>query len=228
MNGMTKKSIFRVLLALVFLCVFNVLFFLTGTSHPTSVWIAYGFIHFAYAAMLLTPVISAKNRASTVTGLSVAALSAVYFAVVLAVGIVFILLKKDTYIAELVVFILLTGVWAALLLPALIANENTAESLERSAKERYFLSDGASRVRLLVDAAQDAQCKKELERLYDLLHTSPARSDPSVQSLEYDVSREISSLEELVAANNASAVLAAAARITNLVQERNRKLRTGV
>lgn len=225
---MTKKSVFRILLSLVFLCVFNVLFFLTGTSHPTSVWIAYGFIHFAYAAMLLTPAVSAKNRAATVTGLSVTALSAVYFAAVLVVGIVCILLHKDTYIFELVVFILLTGVWAALLLPALIANENTAEALERSAKERFFLTDGASRVRLLAEAAGDAQCKKELERLYDLLHTSPARSDPSVQMLEYDISREIASLEELAAGSNASAVLAAAARITNLVKERNRKLRTGV
>ena len=40
---MNKKSILFILLDLVFLAVFNTVFFVVGgTNHPASVWVAYG------------------------------------------------------------------------------------------------------------------------------------------------------------------------------------------
>lgn len=44
---MNKKRILWILLDLVFLIIFNTIFFMLGGVHnKTSVWVAYGFIHF--------------------------------------------------------------------------------------------------------------------------------------------------------------------------------------
>ena len=44
-----KKNILTVILNTVFIVVFNTLFFLNGgTQHVASIWITYGFLHFAY------------------------------------------------------------------------------------------------------------------------------------------------------------------------------------
>ena len=59
---MNKKSILYILLDLVFLAVFNTVFFVVGgTNHPASVWAAYGFIHFSYIMVLVTPFLVRKN-----------------------------------------------------------------------------------------------------------------------------------------------------------------------
>ena len=46
---MKKKIALWIILDLIFLIVFNTVFFVAGgADHPASVWISYGFIHFAY------------------------------------------------------------------------------------------------------------------------------------------------------------------------------------
>lgn len=58
---MNKKSLLYILLDLIFLAVFNTVFFVVGgTEHPASVWIAYGFIHFSYIMVLVTPFLVRK------------------------------------------------------------------------------------------------------------------------------------------------------------------------
>ena len=59
---MRKKNVLWILLDLVFLIVFNVVFFVAGgTDHPASVWISYGFIHFSYIMLLITPILIRKS-----------------------------------------------------------------------------------------------------------------------------------------------------------------------
>ena len=44
-----KTTLIRIVFTLVFLVVFNTLFFLlSGTDNPTSVWVSYAYIHVAY------------------------------------------------------------------------------------------------------------------------------------------------------------------------------------
>ena len=59
---MNKKRVLWIFLALVFLMVFNMIFFMAGgTEHGKAVWISYGFIHFAYLMSLITPFLVKKS-----------------------------------------------------------------------------------------------------------------------------------------------------------------------
>lgn len=52
---MKRVNILWLLLDSLFLIAFNVLFFMFVDYRTDSVWVSYGFIHFSYILMLLTP-----------------------------------------------------------------------------------------------------------------------------------------------------------------------------
>ena len=145
---MNKKSILWIILDLIFLVVFNTIFFAAGGSDRTaSVWISYGFIHFAYLMVIITPFLIRESSSSAVFGFSLYAISSTYFLVELFVGLIFILLKSENHKSALIVQVLIAGVYAVLLLSHLIANEHTADSVERHEEEVSYIKTAASRVK---------------------------------------------------------------------------------
>lgn len=127
-----KKTLLHIILDAIFLIVFNAVFFtIGGTDHPASVWISYGFIHFSYLMILITPRLIRKSSSAAVFGFSLYAVSAVYFIVEFFVGLAFILLRSDTIKIALTVQIVIAGVYGAILVSNMIANEYTADALER-------------------------------------------------------------------------------------------------
>ena len=120
---MNKKSILFILLDLVFLAVFNTVFFVVGgTNHPASVWVAYGFIHFSYIMVLVTPFLVRKNSNAAVFGFALYSVSATYFFIEFVVGLIFVFVKSESYKASLVVQIIIAGVYAIMLIANMIAN----------------------------------------------------------------------------------------------------------
>ena len=77
---MKKMSILRILLNSIFFVTFNAVFFVVGSfEHAASVWISYGFIHFAYFMLLITPVLIRKGKNAAVFGFSLYSISSAYF-----------------------------------------------------------------------------------------------------------------------------------------------------
>ena len=223
---MNKKSILYILLDLVFLAVFNTVFFVIGgTEHPTSVWISYGFIHFSYLTVLAAPYLIRKSSSAAVFGFSLYSISAVYFFVEFLVGLVFIFVGSDSYKASLVVQVIIAGIYAVLLISNLIANEHTADSIERHEDEVAYIKNAASRIKLLMGKASDKKANKEIEKAYDLLHSSPSRSMATVKLLEEEIKNKVADLEDAVAANKTAAIITIAGEIIAKTDERNRKLR---
>ena len=223
---MNKKTILYILLDLVFLAVFNTVFFVVGgTEHPTSVWISYGFIHFSYLMVLATPYLIRKSSSAAVFGFSLYSISAVYFFVEFLVGLVFIFVGSDSYKASLVVQVIIAGIYAVLLISNLIANEHTADSIERHEDEVAYIKNAASRINLLMGKASDKKANKEIEKAYDLLHSSPSRSMATVKLLEEEIKNKVADLEDAVAANETAAIITIAGEIIAKTDERNRKLR---
>lgn len=223
---MNKKSILYILLDLVFLAVFNTVFFVVGgTEHPASVWISYGFIHFSYLMILATPFLIRKSSSAAVFGFSLYSISAVYFFIEFLVGLVFIFVGSDSYKASLVVQVIIAGIYAVLLISNLIANEHTADSLERHEDEVAYIKDAASRIKLLMGKASDKKANKEIEKAYDLLHSSPSRSVATVKSLEQQIKNKVNDLADVVSANDTAAIITISGEIINLTEERNRKIR---
>ena len=151
---MNKKSILYILLDLIFIAVFNTVFFVVGgTDHPSSVWISYGCIHFSYLMVLATPFLTRKSSSSAVFGFSIYSISAVYFFVEFFTGLVFIFVGSDSYKASLVIQVIIAGIYAVLLIANLIANEHTADSIERHEDELAYIKDAASRIKLRIGSS---------------------------------------------------------------------------
>ena len=223
---MKKKTILWIILDLVFIVIFNIVFFVaTGTEHPKSVWISYGFIHIAYIMVLVTPYLIRKNSSAAVFGFSLYSISSVYFFIELIVGIVFICLKQENVKISLITQLVVAGVYAAVLVSNLIANESTADSIERHEIEVAYIKDSSSRVRSLIDKLSDKNANRAIERTYDLLHASPAKSISSVHSLEREILSLTQELTSAVDDKDVERVLEITAEINAKAEERNRRLK---
>ncbi len=223
---MNKKTVLWIILDLIFLAVFNTVFFvMTGLQRPASVWISYGFIHFAYLMVIVTPFLIRKSSSAAVFGFSLYSISSTYFLIEFVTGIVFIILKSDSLKVALVVQIVIAGIYGILLISHLIANESTADSVERHEDEVAYIKTAASRIKALVGKATDKKANKEIERAYDLLHSSPTKSTSTVRYLESSVMSQISDLEDAVQAGETDLIIATAGEIISTMEERNRKLR---
>ena len=224
---MSKKTAWQVLLYAVFLVVFNTIFFVVGgTDHESSVWLSYAMIHVAYFCVVAVPLFVRKGQNAVVLGLPLYTVTTVYFIVEFVVGMLFILLESDSIKGALVVQLLLAGAYAAAFITNLIANEDTADRAERQAVEVAYIKDVALRAHLLMNKTSDKAVSKELEKVYDYLHSSPSKSDPSVAVLELEVRNQLSLLEKAVADNDGDAIVQVSNKILLTMEERNGRLKS--
>ena len=222
---MNKKSILYILLALVFLIVFNTVFFVVGGAvHPASVWISYGFIHFSYLMVIVTQLLIRKSSSAAVFGFSLHFVSTAYFFLEFIIGLVFVFVRSESYTAALVVQVIIAGIYAAMLISNMIANEYTADSVEQHESEVAYIKNAASRIKLLMGKASDKKANREIERAYDILHSSPSRSIATVSYLEEEINDKVSDLEDAVSADKTEAIIAIAGELVAKTEERNRKL----
>lgn len=135
---MKRISILWTLLNSIFLIVFNLLFFLLGNveSFTTSVWISYGFIHFAYFVLLFTPLLVRKSEVEADYQIPLYLITGTYFLIEFIAGITFILIAPETVKLTLIVQIILASVFLGCLLANLIANEYTANSHLKNNKQK--------------------------------------------------------------------------------------------
>ena len=73
--------------------------------------------------------------------------------------------------------------------------------------------------------ASDKKANREIERAYDILHSSPSRSIATVSYLEEEINDKVSDLEDAVSADKTEAIIAIAGELVAKTEERNRKLK---
>jgi len=130
---MKRFNILWLLLNSLFLIVFNLLFFTIGnvSTFNKSVWISYGFIHFAYFTLLLTTLLVRKGSEAHIYGRPLYFIAICYFFVELITGITFILIAPETTKITIIIQVILAAIFLGLLLVNMIANEHTADNAER-------------------------------------------------------------------------------------------------
>lgn len=225
---MNKKRTLWILLDLVFLAVFNVVFFVAGeTDHPASVWISYGFIHFSYIMLLVTPFLVRKSTNTAVLGFPLYSISSAYFIVAFVVGLIFIFAHSESYKLVLIVQVIIAGIYAVMLISHMIANESTADSIERHEMELRYVREASSKLKGIMDSISDKTLRKKVEKLYDLLHSSPAKSNNSVRDYELTVLDLIDALEGNINRNDIAAAETTISKIERNASERNRRLKYG-
>lgn len=223
---MKKTKFFWYLLDSIFLIVFNLYFFLLkGIDQPSSVWISYTSIHTAYLMLLITPFLVRKGSTSADYGRPLFVITTSYFFLSLIIGVVFIILSPATYTVALLVQITIAALFAVLLLTNLIANEHTADNVERHEVELKYVKETSSRLNGLLKQISDNTIRKEVEKAYDLIHGSQVKSSYNVKSVEKDVINEIDNLEKALKQNNFENIQLIADKICRLANERNRQLK---
>lgn len=223
---MNKKIFLWILLDLLFLLVFNIIFFVAGgTDHTASVWISYGFIHFAYLIILVTPFLIRKSSSAAVFGFSLYSISSTYFLLEFILGLIFIFMKSESYKTSLIVQVIIAGFYAVLLLSHLIANEHTADSVERHEEEVAYIKTASSRVKALIGKTNDRKANKKIEKAYDTLHSSPTKTVATVRSIESNIINKVAELEGAVSNQDTATIITISEEIIVLIEERNRKIR---
>jgi hypothetical protein len=215
---MKKTKIFWYLLDLIFLIVFNLYFFLLKeTGHVTSVWISYASIHFAYFMLLATPYFVRKGSTSADYG------RPLFLALI--VGVVFIIISPVSITAALVIQITIAAVFAVLLLANLIANEHTADNVEKREIELKYVKEASSKLNSILNQLSVKNHQKLAEKAYDLIRGSQVKSSNNVQSLEQEVFNQISVLEELIKNKRFDEIEETVNKVCHSAEERNRKLK---
>lgn len=224
---MKKTTMLWSLLGLLFLVVFNIIFFLVGgTEHNASVWISYFFIHFAYIMVLLFPRLVGKSPSAAVFGFAIGTIGIAYFILVLIVGIGFMLIAPENWRIALVFQIIITFIYALLLLSHMIANERTADSEARSQAELQQMKMAASELSSIMSNTTDAALRKKLEKVFEAIKYSPTRSHSLVSNIEQEILEGIDSLNSSVAMDDTTTSEKQVGNLLRLISERNRKLQT--
>ena len=225
---MNNKNFLWVILDLIFLVIFNVVFFvISGTEHPASVWISYGFIHLAYIMLLITPKLIRKSSSSSVFGFSLYSISSTYFLVEFIIGVIFIFAKPESYKVSLVVQIITFGIYAAMIISHIIANEYTADNIERHELELQYVKNCSAQLKGIMNQVEDKNIKKKVEKAYDTLHSSPVRSNNTARDYELTVMDLIEVLEQNIERNDLIAASTTLDKILKNADERNRRVRLG-
>ena len=224
---MKKTNVLWIILDLIFLIIFNAIFFIAGgTEHNVSVWISYAFIHFAYLLLLVTPKLIRRGKSSEVFGFSLYSVSSAYFFIELIVGVVFILFSPDSYKAALLVQLILAGLYGIALISNMIANEHTADAEEKRQYQIAYVKDASAKLKIILDSISDKEAHKKVERVYDAVYSSPVKSHPNLAQMENRILQTINELEDEVAAENTESIISLANTLLTVVNERNMKLKT--
>lgn len=223
---MSKKNVLWLTLSLIFLIVFNVVFFvIAGVDHGASVWISYVFIHIAYIVMWLAPLLIRKSDHTATLASPIYMISSVYFIIVFIASLIIMLIHPDKAKATVVIQIVLLGIYAAVLITYLIANEYTANNLEKSKANSEYVKESASKLQGIAHSIDDNQLKKQIEKLYDIVNSSPTKSKIEVRDYEVSVMDSIESLEENIASEDFETAKNTIAKIQKDANERNRRLK---
>jgi len=223
---MKKTTVLWIILDLIFLIIFNSIFFVVGgTKHDSSVWISYGFIHFAYFMLLLTPALIRKSESAAVFGFSLYSISAVYFFVEFAAGIVFILLPPEKSTMAFLVQICIAGIYGILLVSSLIANEHTADAEEKRQTQIAYVKELSAKLNGLMDKVKDKEAKKKIEKVYDTVYSSPVKSHPDLEKMENTIIQSVNELENEITAENKDKIISLAETLLSAVNERNLRLK---
>ena len=223
---MKKSNYMQIIVSSIFLIVFNAVFFVTGgAERKTSVWISYAFIHFSYFMILLTPYLYRKGNKSAIFGFSLYFISSVYFAIEFIIGVIFILVALSGYKAALLTQLCAAGLYGIIFVADIMTNDRTSEAEEDRQNQIAYIRDASGKIKILLTKIADENIRKRIERVYDVIISSPAKSDPSISHIETNILQAIYDLEYAVFAGDRDRAIALADSIYAMATERNIRLK---
>ena len=224
-----KYTILNYAIYVIVIAVFNLFFFMLGSlPHPASVWIAYGFIHFAFIMAIVTPFITEKGRDRVTFMQSTYAITMVYFVIELVIGLIFIFIALQGIRASLLVQVFIAAIYLVVLFVNMIANEHTSKSVKKKQQDLLYVRDACGQLQSVLDGTKNEEIRSTIKKAYDTISSSPIKSDTSVQNVESQIMDEIQRLGNLVLSgeeSNKEEIIFISEKIIRLTNDRNRILK---
>lgn len=225
---MKFKNVTAILVLILLLGIFNVSYFLffgsNALNQPIANWISYGFINFALLTLLIPICFSESDSRLETLNNSLYLITSIFIVVEIIVGIICILLKLSDYRIPLLIQAILLAIYFVLIVLNLRANKITRNAIKRQDKELLYVKEAATKLSLVIDIVSDKNIRSELEKAYDVIHSSPTRSDKSVEALEKEIMDIIEKVHFDIMNNTYSSVVNDANNILRMANQRNKML----
>lgn len=224
---MKKKILPWIVIDLVFLIVFNVVFFaLCGTDNTASAWISYAFIHIAYLLLLITPKFIPKTDDPDSYAYSLYSISGIHFIITLICGIVFICIKDNIPQYAICAHAVITGIYIIAFIAHMMVGKKANDSYQQSEKEIKYINTCCAKLEILKNKLKDNnELYLKVNEVYEAVHASPVKTHGAVHEIEINMLKAIEALSENSLQENKESFIAKANEIIGLVNERNTLLK---
>lgn len=221
-----KSNLIKIIIALVFLVLFNGLFFQLGGTEQSSVnWLCYGFIHVAYICLLATPLFCNSGQGLALLSASLYLRALFYFFTELVVGVSCIAIAPQSTTWPLIIQGVLLAVFVILQLMSVISNDATRLSVQKQRTESMFIKTMAEQVRSYMRELKDADLHKQVERCYDALNNSPIESFQETHDVELSLRNAVNMLCSTIENEDKEQIEKKAKHVINMIKDRNAVIR---
>lgn len=217
-----KDRILRIFASLIFLVLFNALFFtIGGTEHTAGTWVSYGFIHLAYLCILAVPLYAKYGRGMTVLTYSMYVKPITYFLVELVVGLIIMACSVENPKWPAIIQGVLFALFVLYQVILQITNNSTAASMKKQKEESIFIRTLGDRIKFTLPEITDPEARKHVVRCYDAVNNSSLESFPEAQMAELDMRNAVEMLCSAVDSQNSEQIIIASKKVIRAVQERS-------
>ena len=221
-----KANILKVVIGLIFLVLFNALFFLLGgTERSVTEWISYGFIHAAYLCLLCTPLLCNARKGETVLSASLYLRALFYFFTELVVGVGFIWYNCSSPTWPSIIQGCFLAIFLILQLMSVLANDATKASLAKQRKERIYIRSLAEDLRDAMKQITDPSLRKQVNACYESLNNCSLESFPEAASAEMELESAVNTLCSAIVIGDMSQLTQQIQNIQIAIRHRNQAIR---
>lgn len=222
-----KSNILKVIIGLVFLIVFNALFFLLGgATRTTTEWVCYGFIHASYLCLLCTPLLYTSRKNEAVLSASLYLRAMFYFFTELIIGLLFLAFKPDSPTWPAIIQGALLMLFIILQLMSVLANDATHKSLAKQTRERVYIRGLAEDVRHAMHQISDSHLRELMDTCYMKLNNCSLESFPQAEDAEMELENSVNTLCSIIEQGHDELIEKQIQVVLNAIQKRNRAIRT--
>lgn len=222
-----KQTIIKTIIALLFLMLFNVLFFIFREFKPAiTEWVSYGFINMAYLCLLCTPLFGGNKKGLTALIASLYLRALVYFLIELAIGVFFIIINPESPTLAIIIQSILLFLFLILQLISILANDSTSSSIGKQRSESNQIQSLALRIKMHLNKVEDSELRKKVLRSYDSLNNSSVEGFPETSDSEETISIAVNSLCDAIDKQDENQIRQKAKELTTAVQYRNSLIAT--
>ena len=217
-----KTIILKTVVALVFLALFNVLFFVLGGTEQSQVnWVSYGFIHAAYLSLLATPLFKARGKGIMVLTASLYLRAAFYFTAELVLGIIFIAIQPEKVTWPLIIQSVMLAFFLVMQLMSVMANDATETAIQKQRTESAYIRTMAMQVKSALRDIEDESLRNHVTRCYESLNNCSIETFPETQDAELRLRNAVEMLCTAIEEKDRAQIEAKAKCVTHALQTRN-------